>query len=154
MNDKTITTGQFDRAVSTLIKKRGSYSEVREEMAISDVNAVLVATGITVEPAPILPDVTGGEWEPERDDVCDDWDIWGTFKTGPRRRIAYQITNHADAKVMAGSKELVELVMLAARAIRNNYSNLNKEWRAIIDQLEKTMGVDVSEFKADEDDCS
>lgn len=151
MTEKTITKKDFDAAVKNLLIQRGAlYSEVREEAAIGTVNAVLKAMEWGIEPAPILPDVTGGAWE-----CTENVNKNGLFvdSTNGVRLYKRGYTEHgrsehlANGRVMAGSKKLVEVVVERLRAENYHRSpSHGPATTAVIDQLEK-MFVDVTEFE-------
>jgi len=109
------------------------------------VNDVLEEAGVGVEPEPVLPDVSKGDWHYREDD--------SRIYTSRGDVIAERISIDEDGEVMAGSKSLVELVIkdLRERYERGNltYEVTSDMIRAIVDQL-GVMGVDVSGFKEEE----
>lgn len=133
-----ITREAYTKALSAAKDESADIDEIVEQ--------VLEIFHVTVEPKPILPVVTGGKWGIERDG--DVWDIWATFKTGPKRRIAYQLSSSTDAQVMAGSKTLVELMMKWLLEDRGHFKNMSPELQAIVNQVAK-MGADVREVMGD-----
>jgi len=137
MDNKTITRKKYHEIVAAVDGEGGPiFVEHRK------VDVVLEMLGYTVGRPLIMPDVSGGDWKVEYED--DMWDIWAIFKTGPKRRIACQLRMFANAKVMAGSKKLVELLVKDLRSMGTAYAN-GGETKAVVKQL-ADMGVDVSEF--------
>ena len=125
--------------------------------------AVLSKLGITVEP-PDLPDVSPGEWylfsyenDPEipsqvRTTIGDTTIVLATSQatwvdlTSSRSGVTRDLPHENNTKVMAGSKKLVELLVVSYQALRMSYDDFRPETRAVIDHLRDKIGVDVSEF--------
>ena len=130
-----------------------------------DVERLLAVGGITVAPPPILPDVTPGDWylfSYEQDPsipsqvrttigvitvvLATSQATWVDF-TSSRAGVARDLPHENNARVMAGSKKLVELNVALLRTNRQVDREYQDEVQAIIDHLRDEIGVDVSEFE-------
>jgi len=112
--------------------------------ATNIVDNFLIDMDIPIPEKSILPGVTDGTWEVVKYLNGDEWIIHSGDKACP---IAQKIYSEPDAKAMAGSKKLVELVVADLRHCGVVYADSSV--MAIIAQLKK-MDVDVSEFEGDE----
>ena len=149
MGDRTVTRKEHEAGTKAILDifngVHGGYRDKITEYA----DAYIKAAGLTLEPPEILPDVSVGEWsyKPGTDGgiYAGDKQIAQTIQTT-------YTTKEVNAKLMAGSKKLVELVVEWLCAFGGTeYDEANTETQAIIDQIEK-MGVNVSEFKGNGDE--
>jgi len=131
--DKTITRDERERMLSAMAKRVGMLETQGNRKAI--LSEILEIAGFTVEPAPILPDVTPGVWV-----HCCGYDAEnGKYYILAEHVVLAEVYSRADQLVMAGSKKLVELLVAGLRST-SNYRT--EQILPIIDQLEK-MGVAV-----------
>ena len=133
---KTITKKEELKILSSMAKRVGMVESDHNRREL--LHEILTAIDITIEPPPILPDADQGQWQ-YSSASCDitSWDC--------QAKLAKDIKTHADGKVMAGSKDLIEVVVADLRSMGSAYANGGKT-KAVLDQLEK-MGVVVSELR-------
>ena len=152
MDDKQkITRERYAEAVRKVEDSYHSFAGTHKDCLKNYVNVVMEAFGITVEPPPILPGVTPGKGD-YRQSRKHTWEIFvpkhGSIDSdGTTGDIHIGWVNSvANALVMAGAKELVELVV--AKMKRDGIINggCRYETQVVLDQL-KTMGVDLEVIK-------
>ncbi len=145
--EKVITWDKYEEMWGELEESFHAASAKASEQMVSDaLDNILRSAGHTIEPEPILPGVTGGDWEvrgPHKQDKYK-WRIYD----GPMCKgdIIGLCNTEADAQVMSGSKKLVELVVAEYKAVGWKRSNSSGKSKAVVDQLEE-MGVE--EFGGD-----
>lgn len=142
MMGRTITRKQREDAIK---KVAGWYQTCGESNGIRIeqwVDASLEAVGIDVEPEPILPGVTPGDWS------CDS-DLRGiVLSDGSKIATCYGAScdaQAANARVMAGSKKLVELNMEWLLKRRGQFKDMSPELQELVNHL-ADMGADVVEI--------
>lgn len=155
MNDKMITRDEYKKLCSDMESevKLGKDIPTYSETASRWVDVVLSRLDFTVEPEPILPGVTPGEWDYQQAKK-NTWEVFVPEKgsiesdgTTGDIHIGWVYGEH-NARVMTGSKKLVELVValfLRDKTIITSNSYC-PEAQEIFDQLEK-MGADLKGIK-------
>lgn len=143
--DRTITQEEYEVAAMAAKLVYEHWTGDYKDRGKTYVDAVLKAVHITVEPEPILPGITLGEWEYHG----------GFCHIEVSGRLIAKDVEPANGEVMAGSKKLVELVVATLRQNREGCAGTSKNgWvdygPKLIDQLEK-MSVNISEFRGEDD---
>lgn len=156
MNEKIITRQEYDEAWRNAwdtMNANGHFdSSAIAAQRITD--SIMETFHITVEPEPeILPGVTPGGWDYQQAKK-NTWEVFVPEKgsiesdgTTGDIHIGWVYGKH-NARVMTGSKKLVELNVAGLRAFKShkNFDRFSDVALEVIDQLE-AMGVPVDEFR-------
>lgn len=150
--EKVITRGKYRALIDKInTSKHGQINWLPDCDARYVADQALAELGIAVEPEPILPGVTPGEWDCKQRNLANRRDedfpceVWGYSEEGIKMTIGW-VRRLEDAVPMACVKKLVELLVASYREVGLDYDSFIPETRAVIDQLEK-MGVAADEFR-------